>query len=163
MARVLIVGCGCRGRALAGTLRQRGHAVRGTTRHRDGLSAIEAAGAEAVIADPARLTTLLPHLEGTSVLCWLLGSADGEPDELEALHGPRLVSLLETLVDTHVRGAVYESAGTVPQAMLDAGAERARRAADAYRMPLAVVTEPPSDSDRWVESAADAVDFVLSA
>src|SRR5436309_3417691 len=122
MARVSIVGCGCRGRKLAGALRERGHAVRGTTRRRERLAAIEAAGAEAVTADPARLTTLLPHLAAASVLCWLMGTAAGDPQEVEALHGPRLVSLLETLVDTHVRGAVYEAAGTVGPALLEAGA-----------------------------------------
>ena len=65
MARVLIVGCGCRGRALAAALVDEGHAVRGTTRARGvGSPAIEAAGAEAVLADPDRLATLLPHLPG---------------------------------------------------------------------------------------------------
>ena len=46
MARVLIVGCGCRGRALAADLRGAGHAVRGTTRDPGRTAAIAAAGAE---------------------------------------------------------------------------------------------------------------------
>ena len=60
MARVLIVGCGCRGRALAAALVEDGHQVRGTTRSPDGLEAIVAVGADAVVADPDRLGTLLP-------------------------------------------------------------------------------------------------------
>ena len=48
MARVLIVGCGCRGQELARGLRAAGHAVRGTTRDASGLETIEAAGAEDV-------------------------------------------------------------------------------------------------------------------
>jgi nucleoside-diphosphate-sugar epimerase len=102
VARALIVGCGCRGRALATTLGHRGHAVRGTTRRRDQLAAIEAAGAEAAVADPDRLSTLAPHLEGVSVLCWLMGTAHGDGDAVAAIHGPRLESLLETIVDAPV-------------------------------------------------------------
>src|SRR5919202_6911138 len=99
MARVLIVGCGCRGRELGRALVERGHAVRGTSRSDAGRAAIEADGLEGVVADPNRLATLLPQLHGVSALCWLLGTAD-EP----ALNRERFATLLETLVDTHVRG-----------------------------------------------------------
>jgi hypothetical protein len=109
VARVLIVGCGCRGRELAGSLIAAGHQVRGTTRDPTSLDALAAAGVEGVVADPDRLATLLGQLRGVSVLCWLFGSVS---DNHEALHGPRLGSLLETLVDTPVRGLVYEAAGT---------------------------------------------------
>ena len=43
MARVLIVGCGCRGQALAAALLEDGHAVRGTTRSAEWLAAMRAA------------------------------------------------------------------------------------------------------------------------
>jgi len=46
VARVLIVGCGCRGQALAGALVAAGHAVRGTTRALARLADIEASGAQ---------------------------------------------------------------------------------------------------------------------
>jgi hypothetical protein len=106
---------------------RQGHAVRGSSRSADRLGEIEAAGAEAVVADPDRLGTLLPHIEGVSVLVWLLGSVDGEAGE--ALHGPRLESMLETLVDTPVRGVVYEGPG-----------ERiARRFADTFRLRVEVL------------------------
>jgi nucleoside-diphosphate-sugar epimerase len=102
VARVLIVGCGCRGRALARELAAGGHAVRGTTRDPAALAEIQAAGAEAVVADPDRLGTIMTQLQGVTVVCWLLGPV-GSAD----LHGPRLRTMLERLVDTPVRGFLY--------------------------------------------------------
>jgi nucleoside-diphosphate-sugar epimerase len=163
MARILIVGCGCRGRRLARALGDRGHAVRGTSRSGEGREAIEAAGVEGVVADPDRLGTLLPHLEGASVLCWLMGTAAGEPAKVAELHGVRLEALLETLVDTHVRGVVYEAAGTVAPTALAAGTELVRRLADLYRMPVELLTESPGDSERWLEAGVRGVDAVLAA
>ena len=148
MARILIVGCGCRGRELGRALGGRGHAVRGTSRSEEGRAAIEADGLDGVVADPGRLGTLLPHLQGVSVLCWLMGTAD-DP----ALNAERFASLLETLVDTHVRGVVHEAA---------AGADAARHASEAYRMPVALVAAPPADR-RWLPAALRAVDAVLAA
>jgi hypothetical protein len=118
--------------------------VRGTTRHERNLPAIEAAGAEAVVADPDRLGTLLPHIEGVGVLCWLMGRAAGP------VHGPRLQSLLEKLVDTPVRGFLYE--GT------DEGAALARAAEDTFRIPVAVLDPGRSD---WLEEATAAAGRVL--
>ena len=158
MARVLIVGCGCRGQALAAALVERGHAVRGTTRRDAGLAAIEAAGAEPVLADPNRLGTLLPQLAGVSALCWLMGSADS-PE----LNGPRLRSLVEKLVDTPVRGLVYEAAGHAPAAALEEGAAIVAAAAETYRMPVAVVSADPAGRDAWLAEACEAVDRLLVA
>jgi len=163
VARVLIVGCGCRGGELAAELIRRGHAVRGTTRDESRLERIEAAGAEGVVADPFRLATLTPKLEGVSVLCWMLGSAGGERDELAALHGPRLETLLETLVDTHVRGVVYEAAGSVPGSLLEQGAALVRRAQETYLMPTEILTHDPSDHAGWADAGAAAVERVLAA
>ncbi len=122
MARVLIVGCGCRGRALAAELGE--HAVRGTTRSAERVPELEAAGIEGVAADPDRLATLVPALGGVTVVCWLMGSAEGSPD----VHGDRLKTLMEHLVDTPVRGLVYEAAGSVDLALLDRGAQIVRTA-----------------------------------
>jgi nucleoside-diphosphate-sugar epimerase len=149
VARVLIVGCGCRGRELGRELRVRGHAVRGTSRREQGRTDIDADGLEGVAADPARLATLVPHLQGVTVLCWLMGSA-GDP----TLHGERFDTLLETLVDTHVRGVVHESAAAEPIA---------NRARGTYAMPVELVAEPPSDPARWLSAALAAVDAVLAA
>lgn len=162
MARALIVGCGCRGRALSVALRAAGHTVRGTTRDPSRLAAIEAAGAEAVVGDPDRLGTLMSHVEGVSVLCWLMGTAGGQAEAVAALHGPRLQSLLEALVDTPVRGVVYEAAGSVPPAVLERGAELATEAGRTHRLPVATLAQDPSERPAWLEAATTAVERVLS-
>ena len=127
MARVLIVPCGCRGRELARELVAAGHAVRGTTRDHGRADAIAAAGAEPYVGDPDRIGTLMGALSGVTVLCWLFG---GVPDV--DLHGGRLRMLFEKLVDTPVRGVVYEPA-------LPAGEAIARDAAERWRIPVEVV------------------------
>ena len=162
MARVLIVGCGCRGQRLTASLVGEGHAVRGTTRSPDRLPAIEAAGAEAVLADPDRLGTLLPALAGVSVVCWLMGSAHGSPDAVAALHGPRLRSMLEKVVDTPVRGVVYEAAGTLPAELFEDGAGIARDVALTYRMPVQVVDWEPGDRRGWMTVMRAAVEALLT-
>jgi nucleoside-diphosphate-sugar epimerase len=159
MARVLIVGCGCRGRSLAGALREDGHAVRGTTRARGGLAEIEATGAEAVVADPDRLGTVMAQLAGVAVVCWLMGSAGG-PTASE-LHGPRLETLLERLVDTPVRGVVYEAAGTVEPRLLAEGAAAVRAASGRWRVPAEVVEADPADHAAWLEATRAAVGRLL--
>jgi uncharacterized protein YbjT (DUF2867 family) len=158
VARVLIVGCGCRGQRLASALIAEGHAVRGTTRREARVADISAAGAEGVIADPDRLATLMPHLAGVSVACWLMGTA--ESDAAAALHGPRLASLVEKLVDTHVRGLVYEAAADA--ALLAEGAATVRRAAQTWRMPVEVVGQDPGEHEEWLAAMTAAVGRVLS-
>jgi 6-phosphogluconate dehydrogenase (decarboxylating) len=155
VARVLIVGCGCRGQALARRLIGEGHAVRGTTRDPGRMADIEAAGAEPVTADPDRLATLMSAIEGTTVVCWLMGTAE-DGDEL---HGARLASMLEHIVDTHVRGLVYET-GAVDRAE---GTAAARRAASTYSMPVEILDADPADHDEWTAAALAAVNRVLSA
>jgi nucleoside-diphosphate-sugar epimerase len=159
VARVLIVGCGCRGRALARALVGEGHAVRGTTRDPGRLAEIEASGAEAVVADPDRLATVMPQLAGVSLVCWLMGSADagGAAD----LHGARLRTLLERLVDTPVRGVVYEAAGSVDPELLSAGAQAVLGAGARWRIPAEVVDADPSDRDTWVAAMTGAVGRLL--
>lgn len=159
MARVLIVGCGCRGRSLAAALRAHGHAVRGTTRGEAGLAEIEATGAEAVVADPDRLGTVTVQLAGVTAICWLMGSATGAG--AEDLHGPRLETLLERLVDTPVRGIVYEAAGTVEPRLLAGGATAVRAAAGRWRMPAEVVDADPADHEGWLAAMKAAVERLL--
>jgi hypothetical protein len=158
VARVLIVGCGCRGRALARVLRADGHAVRGTTRGA-GLAEIEGAGAEAVVADPDRLGTIMTQLAGVTAVCWLLGSATGA--SAADLHGPRLETLLERLVDTPVRGFVYEAAGSLDPALLAAGAEAVRDASERWRLPAEVVEADPADHASWLSATTAAVARLL--
>ena len=123
MARVLVVGGAGRARELSSS----GHVVE------------EADGVE-----PERLATLTPRLEGVSVVCWLFGDSGSE-----ALHGDRLASLLEYLVDTPVRGFVYERSAEHPH-----GEEIVMRARETFRIPCAVIA--PGDD------LAEAVSRVLA-
>jgi uncharacterized protein YbjT (DUF2867 family) len=93
MARVLVLPCGGRGQALARALVSDGHAVRGTTRRPERTEAIRAAGAEAVVADPDRVGTVMEAIAGVTVVCILLGSAEGPPEQVAALHDSRLQML----------------------------------------------------------------------
>jgi uncharacterized protein YbjT (DUF2867 family) len=127
VARVLIVGCGCRGQELARDLVAAGHAVRGTTRDPARTDAIAAAGAEPYVGDPDRIGTLMEALRGVTIVCWLLGTV---PDS--DLHGPRLRMLFEKLVDTPVRGVVYEAA-------VAEGERIARDAAERWQIPVEIV------------------------
>jgi hypothetical protein len=70
------------------------------------------------------------------------------------LHGGRLRMLWEKLVDTPVRGVVYE--GSLPQ-----GLEVARTAAETWRIPLEVLDADPRDHDAWLAAARLAVDRLL--
>jgi nucleoside-diphosphate-sugar epimerase len=161
VARGLIIGCGCRGRALAAELIARGHAVRGTTRDPARLREIEAVGAEAVLGDPDVIGTLARALEHVTVACILLGSASGPPERLQALHGPRLEMLLTRMVDTTVRAVVYEAAGTVGPGLLEAGAALVRMRCEDSRIPYALLRGDPSDPLAWTAAAVDAVNSAL--
>ncbi len=156
MARILIVGCGCRGRSLAAELVAAGHAVRGTTRHRARMAEIEAAGAEGILADPDRLGGVTGALAGVTLVCWLMADAVATP----ALHGDRLRTLTERLVDTPVRGLVYEAAGTVDPELLAAGAAIVREASATWHIPVEVVDVAPGDG--WLEAMTGAVEGLLA-
>ena len=162
MARALIVGCGCSGRALGAELLEDGWAVRGTSRDADGLEAIEAAGIEPARADPERPGTVLDLVGDVAMVLWLLGSAEGSEEDLAAIHGPRLESLLERFVETPVRGFVYEGAGTVDPVFLGRGAELSRHAESTWRIPVAVTEKPRSEGPAWVEEIETAVVELLA-
>lgn len=146
MARALIVGCGCRGRFVGRQLIAEGWAVRGTSRREEGLEAILAAGIEPALADPDRPGTILELVNDVAVLVLLLGSATGSEEELAAIHGPRLERLMEHLVETPVRGVVYEGSGT--------GEGIVRAAGRTWRIPVEILTEQ--------RSAASAVKEILA-
>lgn len=162
MARALIVGCGGRGRALGERLLAAGWAVRGTSRREEGLAAIAAAGIEPALADPDRPGTLLELVGDVAVLALLLGSAEGGEGELAAVHGPRLERLLEHLVDTPVRGVLYEAAGGVDPALLAGGAAIVAAAARTWRIPVALLREPPRPPEPWLEAAQASVIGLLA-
>jgi nucleoside-diphosphate-sugar epimerase len=155
VARALIIGCGCRGRELGERLLGAGWAVRGTSRREDGLAAIEAAGLEAALADPDRVGTVLELVGDVAVVFHLLGSAAGEPEALAEIHGPRLERLLEKIVDTPVRGVVYEAVGSVDDAVLAGGTELVATASRTWRIPAEVVTSEPGDPAAWSQEMVD--------
>lgn len=120
MARVLVVGGAERARELASS----GHVVEDD----EGI-------------DPGRLVTLTPRLEGVSVVCWLFGESG-----TEALHGDTLAALAEYVVDTPVRGLVYERSVAHPR-----GEEIVERARETFRIRCAVIS-PGDDLAAAVES-----------
>ena len=162
MARVLIVGCGCRGQALARELIAAGHAVRGTTRDAGRTPAVAAAGAEPYVGDPDRIGTLMGALTGVTIVCWLAGSATGDPERVAALHDGRLRMLFEKLVDTPVRGVVYEAAGPLDPGVYARGRALADHARSTWAMPVEVLDADPSAHDGWLRAATGAVDRLLT-
>ena len=161
MARCLIIGCGCRGRSLARELRSQGHAVRGTSRDPGRLKQMEVEGVEPIAGDPDRIATIAPAFDHVSVACVLLGSAVGSAEELAALHGTRLEMLLTRMLDTTVRGIMYERAGTVEGEWLDAGARIVDRMCSASLIPYALLVHDPADHAGWLGAAAGAVASLL--
>jgi uncharacterized protein YbjT (DUF2867 family) len=162
VARALIVGCGCSGRALGAELRDEGWQVRGTSRDEEGLVPIEAAGIDPARADPAHPGSILDLVGDVAVVLWLLGSATGSAEELAEIHGPRLEGLLERLVDTPVRGFVYEGAGSVDPKLLAGGAELARNAERTWRIPVAVTETSREHGPHWVEELETSVVELLA-
>lgn len=153
MARLLIVGGGCRGERLAVEAVREGHAARIVTRGERRCVGIEAAGTECFVGDPNRLGTLRGALEGVTIACWLLATASGPQEQLHELHTARLRAFLESAIDTTVRGVLYEVAG---------GGERiAREVAERNAMPLALVRADPADARAWLAQAREALSSLL--
>ncbi|CAN5134057.1 hypothetical protein BH24ACT23_BH24ACT23_09550 [soil metagenome] len=159
MARALIVGCGCRGTELGNRLAGDGWQVRGTSRSDEGLARIAAAGVEPALADPDRVGTVLEHVGDIAVVVWALGSARGST--AGDVNGPRLERVLERLVDTPVRGFVYEAAGSLPPETLTEGAALCRRAEATWRLPVAVVDVAPEPPAEWTQAMAASVNRLL--
>jgi len=164
VARILIVAGGCRGRQLAAELAGEGHAVRITTRRESARPAIEATGAECFIGTPDRLATLRAALENVTILCWLLGSASGTPEELSALHSTRVQYFLTQAIDTTVRGVVYEATATSPAAtaLIAEGERLARTLLVRNAMPAAFLTADPADTAAWLAQARAAIASLMS-
>src|SRR4051812_16815592 len=160
MARLLVVGGGCRALELSAQLRAEGHAIRAVTRTEDHRAAIEAAGAECVIADPDRVGTLRYALDNVTLVLWLLGTASG--DNVAALHGSRLEMMLWRTIDTTARGIVYEAAGTVDAQTLAQGRALVERFAAYNEIPLHVLTVDPRDRAAWLGAARSGVEELLS-
>jgi uncharacterized protein YbjT (DUF2867 family) len=115
-----------------------GWQVRGTSRREEGLAAIEAAGIDSALADPDDPGTVLDLVGDVATVYWLLGSAVGNPEAVEAIHGSRLERILERLVETPVRRFVYEGFGSVDPAILERGGSIVRAAGERWHIPVAV-------------------------
>jgi hypothetical protein len=70
--------------------------------------------------------------------------------------------LLSKMLDSTVRGIVYEAVGTAPAVVLDSGAERVRAFAEDSRVPHVLLETPPNPWQAWVAGALGAVDRVLA-
>jgi uncharacterized protein YbjT (DUF2867 family) len=158
----MIVGGGCRGRQLAARLVGDGHAVRITTRSEDGRAAIEQAGAECWVGTPDRLATLRGGLDSVTILCWMLGTAVGSPEELRALYTTRLELFLTQAIDTTVRGFLYESRGGVDAELLAAGERTVRTITERSAIPAVVLDADPERPEEWVAQARAAVEGLLT-
>jgi hypothetical protein len=164
VARILMLGGGCTGRALASAMVADGYAVRATTRSEANRAAIEAAGAECWIGTPDRLATLRGALENVTIVCWLLGSATGAPAQLRDLHSSRLQFFLGGAIDTTVRGFLYEASGTtVAPEVLAEGERIARAMGEQNAMPMAFLRVSAADPDSWLAEARAAVEALLEA
>ena len=155
-----MIGGGCRALALARELQVEGHDVRAVTRTEAHRAAIEAAGAECLIADPDVVGSLRYALDNVTLVLWLLGTATG--DNVGDLHGSRLAMMLERTIDTTARGIVYEAAGTVDPGVMAAGRALVERVAGYNEIPLRVLEADPADRPEWVGAARGAVAGLLS-
>jgi hypothetical protein len=163
VARVLIVGGGCRGRRLAAEIVEEGHAARVTTRTHAGRAAIEATGAESFLGTPDRVGTLLAALENVTIVCWLLATATGAEGDVRALHAARLRAFLDHAIDTTMRAFIYEACGpTVPREVLAEGRRIVEDVAAQNAIPAFFLTADPRDASAWRADARAAVDRLLA-
>jgi hypothetical protein len=107
---------------------------------------------------------VLKLLGDVTAVAWILGSAQGSDEELAAIHGPRLDRMMEKLVETPVRGFIYEAAGSVDPILLARGREAVDAAAETWHIPLGTLLADPNDDvtwddpfEVWLESATNAV------
>ena len=154
LARALIVGCGCRGRALGARLAAEGWAVRGHEPQRGAAwRRSRQRGSSPRWPTP---TGPGPCSSWSATSRWSIGcsaSPRGEPELIAAIHGPRLERLLEKLVDTPVRGFVYEAAGSV-DAPESASAARgsSSRAGATWRIRSRWLLADPPITAAWLEA-----------
>lgn len=162
MARVLIVGGGERGLQLTRALATAGHAVRVTTRNEQRRKLIAEAGGECWIGTPERLATLRGALEGVTVVYWLLGTASGTSEQIGQLHSSRLEFFLGQIIDTTVRGFVYELPSKSLAGGLDArGGEIVRRLTRLNSIPCQVI-EVDQPEHQWLVDAQAALASLLA-
>jgi hypothetical protein len=134
--------------------------VRIPTRTADGRAGIEAVGGECWIGTPDRIGSLRYALANVTVVCWLLGTASGDRDEVAGLHGRRLEFMLSQTIDTTVRGVVYEASGRVGGELLAGGVGLVERWAAFNRVGHRILDCDPGGAG-WQERALEAVEGLL--
>jgi hypothetical protein len=163
VARILIVGGGCRGRTLARGLIEDGHAARITTRDGRSRAAIEEAGAECWPGTPDRLATLRGAMDGVTILAWLLGSASGGAGSLRELYTTRLELFVTQAIDTTVRGFIFEAAGPIaPGELLVQGEAIVTRLTSLNVIPVEYLRADPGILDVWLASARLSIEKLLA-
>jgi hypothetical protein len=70
--------------------------------------------------------------------------------------------LLARVIDTTVRGIVYETRGSVPEDVLTAGSELVTRACERSHVPFALIEAPPEDHQTWLADALAATERLVS-
>lgn len=140
--RALIVGGGDRALALTRDLAADGHAARVVVEDPADAGPVRDAGGEPWDGTPDRIGTLRYALDNVTVALWLLGDRTGGE-----LHGSRLQFFLERLIDTTVRGFVFEDGP---------GAELVREKCTYNEIPFRIIGQDA------VEARA-AIDEVLAA
>ena len=162
MARVLILEGGDRGLHLARELIGEGHSVRVVASAPERREQIEAAGAECIVGKADRLATLRGALEHVTIACWLFADADGDPELVRALHGPRLEQFLSGAIDSTLRGFLYEAGGCAVSADVLAGGERiVSETAARNSIPVAILEADPAGVEAWLVQAHAAIDHLL--
>ncbi|MFY9263877.1 MAG: hypothetical protein WAO61_00390 [Solirubrobacterales bacterium] len=133
MARVLIVDRSGRAGAVTQALAARDFAVR------------------TVDDDPLLPGHVVDALDAVTVVCWLMGAGAGR--SLEA-NGEQLQTVLLKIVDTGVRGVVFERPGDAPN-------EHVEHARDTWHIPIAEVDADPAGGEDWLAAICSAVGETL--
>ena len=137
--------------------------MRGTSRDTEKAEALTASGLQGEVADPDRVGTVLDEIADVALVYWLMGTATGEGASVAAIHGPRLERFMEEIVDTPVRGVVYEAAGSVPRDVVRRGEQVVRAAAKRWWIPVAVVDADPGEVDAWLGAMTAAAEGLIGA
>lgn len=134
MARVLIVERAGRTAALSEALEERGYAVR------------------TIEADPVLPGHVVAALDGVTVVCWLMAAGENLHEEI---NDGQLETALLKVVDTGVRGFVFERPDDTPNAHL-------RYAHETWHIPVAEIAAAPDGGEQWVVDVVAAIDSMVA-
>lgn len=114
-----------------------------------------------VEADPLLPGHVFDALDGVTVVCWLMGAGEGLSPEA---NGEQLETVLLKVVDTGVRGFVFERDGEEEN-------QHVAHARATWHIPIEEIAsgagagaadgDAEADAAEWAEAVADAVDTTL--